>query len=98
MMIWPFLYRSTIVLSLDAFADDPTAIVARLRAGGATHLRTTRTPAWVIGQAPSGVVFELLHWPTYAYCVTRHSWPDQHAQHFGIFPTWPDAVAYALLA
>ena len=78
-----------------ALAD---AIVARLDAGGATDLRAARHPVWIIGQAPSGVVFELLHWPPDAYCVTRYSWPDHLVQYFGTFPTWPDAVDYALRA
>lgn len=31
----------------------------------------TTAGVWVIGPARSGATFELVHWPAYAYCVSR---------------------------
>jgi hypothetical protein len=86
------------MLPLISLTEDPAAILESLQRRGATDIRATSTPTWIIGRAPSGGVFELLHWPTYAYCVTRHAPHGQHTQQFGLFPTWPEAVDYALQA
>src|SRR5689334_13363965 len=98
MIIRPFTYRSAGMLTLHALAEDTTAILEHLRRRGATDLRATSTPTWIVGRAPGRVRFELLHWPTYAYCVTRYTPHAPHTQSFGIFPTWPEAVDYLLQA
>jgi hypothetical protein len=80
-------------------SDPPVdSILARLLTGGATDLRATHAPLWLIGHAPSGVEFELHYWRNRGYSVTRHPPHDQPAELLGVFPTWEPAVERALRA
>jgi hypothetical protein len=78
-----------------ALAD---AIVARLDTGGATDIRATSHPVWIIGRAPGGGVFELFDSLAHGYCVMRLLQNGESAQHLGFFLAWTDAVDHALLA
>jgi hypothetical protein len=72
-------------------------ILERLHAGGATALKVTGPPLWIIGQAPSGQRFQLFWWASRrVYQVTRRP-PGQRAPEvLGTFPDWEAAVACAL--
>jgi hypothetical protein len=85
--------------------DDPPgptppfdSILGRLRVGGATELRAVQKRGWIVGYAPSGVMFELHYWPTQGYSVTRRPLHHQPAELIGVFPTWEAAVDRALRA
>jgi hypothetical protein len=74
------------------------SILVRLLLGGATELRAVRELGWIVGRAPSGVVFELHYWPARGYSVTRRPLNDQPAELLVVFPTWAAAVDQALRA
>jgi hypothetical protein len=74
------------------------SILVRLLLGGATELRAVRELGWLVGRAPSGVVFELHYWPARGYSVTRRPLHHQPAELIGVFPTWTTAVDRALQA
>jgi hypothetical protein len=76
----------------------PQTIEEHLRHGGATDLRTATDRVWVVGCAPSGVLFELFWWPGHGYSVTRRSPVDQPGQQLGIYPLWTVAANRALHA
>jgi hypothetical protein len=84
----------------DLSAPEPPldSILARLLLGGATDLRATHDPVWIVGHAPSGVLFRLHYWPTRGYSVARRPLPDQPVTLLGVFPTWEAAVDRALQA
>jgi hypothetical protein len=79
-------------------AEQTAHIALRLRRGGSTDLRAARDHVWIIGRAPSGLVFQLFNWPARGYCVTRRFADDQATEQLGTFPTWTEAVAHALQA
>jgi hypothetical protein len=74
------------------------SILARLLVGGATDLRAVSDRVWLTGRAPSGVAFELHHWPEQGYSVTRCPPNDQPVELLGVYPTWEAAVDQALRA
>jgi hypothetical protein len=74
------------------------SILVRLLLGGATDLRATSHPLWIIGRAPSGALVELFYWPERGYSVTRRVRHDQPVERLGVFPTWTAAVDQALQA
>jgi hypothetical protein len=85
--------------------DDPSGpappvdrILARLLLGGATELRAVNELDWIVGRAPSRMVFELHYWPARGYSVTRRPLYHQTAELLGVFPTWEAAVDRALQA
>jgi hypothetical protein len=90
--------RQTALSETQPLAEQIATLLRRLRAGGATELRAARGHLWIIGRAPSGMLFQLVHWPPQGYCVTRRPLNDQPVQSLGVFPTWTEAVDRALQA
>ena len=76
-----------------------TALVERLRRGGATDLRATTAPTWIVGRAPSGRRFQILWNPHRgAYYASRRSGDGELGEALGNCPNWRTAVACALEA
>ena len=71
-------------------------ILEHLRNGGATDLRATTHPVWIVGRAPSGVLIELYWWPLHGYYLGRRSPEGGPTQRVGVFPSWTAAIDHAL--
>jgi hypothetical protein len=74
------------------------SILVHLLLGGASELHAVRELGWIVGRAPSGVVFELHYWPARGYSVTRRLLRHQPTELLGVFPAWDAAVDRALQA
>jgi hypothetical protein len=75
------------------------AIVHRLLGSGATDLKVTAHPLWIIGQGPSGCCFQVL-WEQRqeTYYVSRWTADEETVEVLGHFPDWEAAGACALQA
>src|SRR3954469_9912419 len=75
------------------------AIVHQLLKGGATDLKVTAHPLWIIGQGASGCRFQVL-WEQRqeTYYVSRWTADAETVEVLGHFPDWDVAVNHALHA
>ena len=99
MRLRPGLCGSEAVLTSPTRAGYTTALVERLRRGGATDLHATSAPTWIIGRAPSGHRFQILWNPhREAYCVSRRTDDGELVAALGNSPDWRTTVTCALEA
>jgi hypothetical protein len=86
------------VRTLPADAVSAQTIVEHLQAGGATGLRASHDFVWVLGQAPSGRLIQILYWPNHGYCVSWRSAEHSLLECLEVCDAWEIAVVRALHA